>query len=482
MSADTISRRVDRGVAWVGLATSFVAVFDLAALALLLHIWVSEEEFGLVSVVATMFGALQLIGEGGLPAAVIQREDADEDRLSTVYWFGLGLGALGYATIWLVAPLIADTYDRPILAPLFRVFGLILVLRPLYTTQQAVLRRSLRFKELAVVRIVANTLEFGVKVGTAAGGLGLWAFALGALARELTYAIGVPLQLGWRPRFVFRARSIAADLRFGIRANGGELLFQIYSNLDYQVVAYAFGPAALGIYRAAYELVLEPVRFLSGIVTVVAFPAFSRMRADRAELIEQLIAFVRQNLMVVLPLVGVILIAAEDALTVFLGAKYAVAADAARILAIVGILRALSHLGPPLLDGLGRPDLTLRYQAIAAFVLSSSFVACGRFGSSIDDMALAWVVGYPIAFVALGVLVLDQLALPVGAFFKRIWRLGALVGIACAVGFAAHLAAEGLGPAVRLGIATASVLAVGGVLLARFEGLSPLAISRRLRG
>ena len=65
-----------------------------------------------------------------------------------------------------------------------------------------------------------------------------------------------------------------------------------------------------------------------------------------------MLAFVRQNLLVVLPFVAIVAISAEDMLVAFVGAPYAVAADAARILALVAILHALSHLGPPLLEGL----------------------------------------------------------------------------------------------------------------------------------
>jgi len=91
-----IKKRIDRGVAWTGVAASTIALLDLVALALILRFWVSKEDFGLVSAVVTVFGALQLLGEMGLPAAIIQRDDDDPDRLSTLYWLGLIFGAALY--------------------------------------------------------------------------------------------------------------------------------------------------------------------------------------------------------------------------------------------------------------------------------------------------------------------------------------------------------------------------------------------------
>jgi len=477
-----LKRKIARGIAWVGLASSLVAVFDLVALALILNFWVSAEEFGTVSVVVTGFGALQLAAELGLPAAIVGREDPDDDRLSTIFWIGILAGLAEYALVFLAAPFIARAYGEPIIGSLFRTVGLVLLIRPLYTAHQALLRRSLRFQELSAVRMAANTCELFAKLGSAIAGAGVWCFALGPIARELTYAIGVPLRARWRPRRVLRPRLIKPDLRFGTRSTGGELLFQLYSNLDYQVVAYAFGTTSVGLYRAAKELVLEPVRFVSNVVTVVAFPTFARLRGNREAAIEQYVAFTRQNLAVVLALLSIVVVAAEDVLGVMLGAPYAAAADAARILAIVGVFRALSHLGPPLLDGLGRPDLSLRYHLTATAVLSAGFIAATHVGDGFFAVSVAWAVGYPVAFAALSAMVFAQLQLSPLAYLRRVARLVLCLVAAAAAGFAAHQLVGDLRAGARLAIAAGAVLGTGLTLLGVYEGFSPRAIARSLRG
>ncbi len=481
MTDPDFKRSIARGIAWVGLASSLVALFDLIALALILNFWVSAHEFGAVSVVVTAFGALQLAAELGLPAAIVGREDPDEDRLSTIYWIGILAGLAQYALVFLAAPFIARAHGEAIVAPLFRGAGLVLLIRPLYTTQQALLRRSLRFPELSAVRMAANTIELVTKIGSALAGAGVWCFAIGPIARELAYAIGIPLRARWRPRRVLRPRLVKPDLRFGMRSTGGELIFQLYSNLDYQVVAYAFGTASVGIYRAAKELVLEPVRFVSNVVTVVAFPTFARLRDNRAAVVEQYVAFTRQNLAVVLALLSIVLVAAEDVLGVVLGAEYAAAADAARILAIVGVFRALSHLGPPLLDGIGRPDLSLRYHLTAAVVLAAAFIGATHLGESFFAVSVAWAVAYPIAFAVLSAMVFGQLELGVLAYLRRVGRLVLCLVVGAAAGFAVHHLAADLRAGARLIASVSTTLAIGLTLLGIYEGFSPRAILRSLR-
>ncbi len=472
-------------MAWVGLAASLVALFDVVALALILNYWITAKEFGDISVVATRFGALQLAAELGLPAALVGRADGgplEQDRLSTIFWLGLLAGLAQYALVWVAGPLIARAHGEPIVGTLFRVVGLVLIIRPLYTTHQALMKRGLQFRELSTIRMVASTTELVVKLGGAIAGAGVWCFALGPIAREIAYAIGVPLRARWRPRRVLRPRLVGPDLRFGMRSTGGELLLQLYGNLDYQIVAYAFGTTSVGLYRAAKELVLEPVRFVSGVVTAVAFPTFARLRGNRGAVIEQYVAFTRQNVVVVLALLSVVVVAAEDVLGVLLGAQYAAAADAARLLAIVGVFRALSHLGPPLLDGLGRPDLSLHYHATATVVLSALFVGATHVGEGFFAISVAWAIGYPIAFAVLSWMVLSQLGRGVGAYLRRVGRLVlSLVAAAGAAAVVHHLAGD-LRAGLRLAIAAGTVIGLGLALLALFDGFSPRAIVRSLRG
>jgi O-antigen/teichoic acid export membrane protein len=467
----SIERSVAKGVAWVSVAAAIVAALDLVTIALILKFWTTATEFGIVSIALTMFGALQLAGEAGLPAALVQRGTEDDDRVSTIYWLGLLTGGGLYALIFLAAPSIARLYDQPTLVDVFRIAGLLLVIRPFYTTHSALLRRQLRFRELSIVRIIANLAEAVTKLVTAATGAGALAFVFGPIVREICYAVGIPLTARWRPKLRFRLTLVRADYRFGLRATGGELLFQMYSNIDYQVVAHAFGAQALGIYRAAYELVLEPVRFASGVVTVVAFPAFARLRDTAGELAEQFVSFTRQNLTFVLVLVGVIVVSAADLLMLAFGPTYVAAVDAARILAIVAVLRALSHLGPPLFDGVGRPDLTLRYQATAATLVTAALIAGGVFGSSYLAVAVAWAVAYPIAFGLLLWMVLRQIRMDGRTFFRRLAPLVAKIIAATACGGVTHLILIDSTVLLRLAATSTTIVGLAFLLLRSGRGM-----------
>jgi O-antigen/teichoic acid export membrane protein len=83
---------------------------------------------------------------------------------------------------------------------------------------------------------------------------------------------------------VLRRRGAWDYASFGAKTAGSQILFYFYTNIDYPIVGYYFGDAALGIYRLAYEVVLEPVRVISAVVVDIAFPTFSKLRHSRDKL------------------------------------------------------------------------------------------------------------------------------------------------------------------------------------------------------
>ncbi len=483
VEVEEVKSTVGKRMAWVGVASSAVAVLDILALVLILKFWVSAELYGIATVVVTLFGALELAAELGLSAAIIQRPEHTNEQLSTLFWLNILLGLIFYAGVFALAPIFAELHHQAIIEDLFKVFGINLVLRAGYAVHHAKLKRELRFREISLVRIVANLADFVAKVGFAATGFGVWCFVVGHLARSLVFCVGFMSVQRWRPAFVFQPRAAKDDVIFGARSGLGELLFQLYSNLDYQVVNIFFGSAAVGLYRAAYELVLEPIRFVSGVVVAVAFPAFSKVKHDLGAVMDLFVTFTKQNLIVVFSLVAIILVSSEDLLEIIFREQYRSAANAARLLACVGLLRALSHIGPPLLDGLGRPDLSARYQTVAALVLSYAFFGFAyAFGDEMGyrSVALAWALAYPIAFAMLMIMVFRLSGMKPLDYLRRVIRIPLAIAIAGVVALGVHLVLGEVRAPLRLAAVLSSFLAVEYVSLPLVAGI-PIGRKRAIK-
>ena len=80
-----MSTNVNRGLAWIGVASSLVGVLDLLAILVILNFWISAEEYGIATKCIWIFPILDQATDLGLSAAVIQRDDhSDAEDLDGV--------------------------------------------------------------------------------------------------------------------------------------------------------------------------------------------------------------------------------------------------------------------------------------------------------------------------------------------------------------------------------------------------------------
>ncbi len=456
-----------------------VAHFLIAAL------WISPEELGVAVYAISLFPVLDLATDLGLGAAIVQSDEHSESKLSTLFWlnvvmslFLFGLLALG------IGPLLVWLYDRPILASLMMAYGGKLIWQNVYYLPHALLKRELRFKEISVIRMFANCAEFIGKVTVAALGFGVWCYVAGPLCRVIVTGVGVQICYPWRPRFILRLREAWDWVVFGLKASAYKILFYLYTNVDYHVVGYFFGEHASGLYYNAYLIVLEPCRFISGVVENIAFPVFSRLKNDAKALSEQFLSLTRMNLVVILGFLGIVFVSASDLLLVALGEEWAPAAPAVQVLCAVGVLRALSFVIPPLLDGTGHPGQSLIYTVVASIVLPSMFVL----GAVIlgDDLgylsvAVAWAVGYPIAFIVLLVMGLGVIEATMSVYLRRVMGIFFAAVLACGTAALVQYLGASWPAGVRLAGATFAFVAVFGTFLAVLEGITPRFVTGALR-
>lgn len=493
-----IRAKVNRGIAWIGTASSAVAVLDIVAWVLILRYWISPTELGIAQLAIAIFPVLDLATDAGITAAVIQRDDHTEERVSTIFYLNAFLSVVAAAVVAFgVGPLLAWIYAQPVLVGLLAAYAAKLLWQNVYLIPSAMMQRELRFRELSIVRMFANLAEFGGKVGFAAAGFGVWCFVLGPLCRVFVTGLGVQICNPWRPRLVFRMRSALDWFLFGIKASGHKIVFHLYTNVDYFVVGYFFGVTANGFYATATKLVLEPAIWMSSVVTAIAFPAFARLKLLRDRLVDQLVAFTRLNLVIMLGFGGLILITAEDLLG-FIHPEWAQAAPAARILVVVVLLRAQGLVLPPLLDGIGRPGLSLLYQLVAAVIMPAAFVLCAvllgnpfvpLFGPGepgvLDlgylSVAVGWAIGYPIAFGVLAYIVLRLLEVRAVDFLRRVWRIVLWAGLATVGGLTVAAVVGEQTAGVRVLAAAAAYVALFLSFLARMEKMSPRRIAASMR-
>jgi O-antigen/teichoic acid export membrane protein len=478
-----MSTNVNRGLAWLGFASTAVGLLDLAALLIILNTWISGDEYGIATLALWLFPVLDQIGDLGMSAALIQREDHTEERVSTVFWVNVFLSFALLAVLGGVAPLLSSIFGHAIVGYMVLAYGLKLVIQNGCIIPIAMLKRELRFKEMAVIKIIANLAEFFAKVGFAWAGFGIWAFVLGPLARTLVYVIATQTRWPYRPRWLFNLSEAREYIAFGLRTSGSQILFYFYTNIDYPIVGFFFGKAALGLYKIAYEVVLEPVRIISNVVVDAAFPTFARLRHSKDLLVERFVSLTKLNLITVMSYAAIVLVAAPEVLEL-LFPKLTAASDAVRILSLVAVPRAVGYVMPPLLDGIGRPQRTLTYMTCAAITMPLMYwLGANVLGDELgfESVAVAWAVGYPIAFTVLAYMATHTIGWSALKYLRAVSGVALCITAAGGVAALVRYGLSGQTAAIKLLGTAGTVILTSGFLLAYTQGLSLRSALRSMR-
>src|SRR6185436_19858147 len=127
-----------------------------------------------MAMVAIVIGFVQLYVDLGISAAIIYRQDATADELSSLYWLNIVTGLIAIGLIWAATPLVVAFYGEPRLAPLLRVVSLLFLLEPWVSQFDIMLQRELRFNVLARQEVVNTIVGTAVAITAGASGQGAW--------------------------------------------------------------------------------------------------------------------------------------------------------------------------------------------------------------------------------------------------------------------------------------------------------------------
>ncbi len=367
------------GESWSLRGVSLIVFLILARL-------VEPAAFGLVALAAVYVTTVQALSDQGLATALIQRETLEAAHKDSAFWANLAVGAtLGLATLALAEPA-ARFYNEPRLAPILRWYALWPLLGSLSVVQQALLRRALRFRELAL-RQLAGAIAGGlVGIAMAYAGMGVWALVAQQLVNQGVALIVLWSIAEWRPRFAFSYPHFTHLFGFGFNVLAANVVRAIGFQADRLVLGYFLGATELGYYSVAQRLLSIVTDFVAGSAERIVVPLFSRIQGERERVNRGLMTAQRILALVTIPAFVGLAATAPVLMPVVLGAKWQASVLATQILAAASLGFCLSFFFGHVLTALGRPGLRLGIvtaQAISQAVLSLIGVRFGMAGIAV---------------------------------------------------------------------------------------------------
>jgi O-antigen/teichoic acid export membrane protein len=388
-SRPTFRGRVFRGLLWKVTAQVF-GQGSSAVVAVILARLLHPRDYGLAAMVLVFAALVPIFSDLALGAALVQRRDVTEDDRSTVFWVSAAVGLLftiaGIGCSWLVA----DFYGEPAVQPLFAGLSVTFVLSSLGTTQSALFQRRMDFRALELRVMGGQAVGAAVGVVAALRGYGPWAIIGQQIATATVSTLLLWLLCDWKPSFRFSKQSLRDLGGFGGNVLGTRIFFYLNRNGDNLLIGRFLGPASLGAYALAYNVMLSPLSRLAWPIQEVLFPAFARIQEDVDKMRTVWLRVNRVVGALTIPAMAGLAIIASDLVHVVLGQKWHTAVPIIQVLAWVGLLQSLQSLNSSILQARDRTRTLLRYSIIALAASLVGFVAGLHWG------VVGVAVGYAI--------------------------------------------------------------------------------------
>lgn len=398
--------RTLRAVSWS--AVQSVASLLTTTLALIvLSRLLDPAAFGLIALAAVFLAFVQIFVEQGLTDALVQRDRLDPEHLDAAFWSSLGAGVLLAGASALAAPLVARLFHEPALAPVVRWLSLGLVFPALSGVQQALLRRRLEFRTLAVRTTAAAVVGAVAAVVAAVRGMGVYSLVVQTLVTGVVGTVVLWAVAEWRPSLRFSLPHFRELFGFGASVLGTNLLTFVGRNADDLLIGYFLGPVPLGYYSVAYRLVRTAASLLRNVTNSAALPAFARVQNEPERIRAAFYQGAHYTSVLAFPaFAGMSLLAPELVRAVF-GPQWGPSAPVMRVLALVGILHTVFAFNTSVMLALGKASWRFWLTFLKAVMDVAAFAVALRWG----------IVGVAGAFVLSGYLFLP---LPVYAVHRLV--------------------------------------------------------------
>ena len=388
-----LQKRVARGLTWTFVDTWGSQLIQLAIFAILANL-LTTVDFGLVALATVFIAFAQLFVDQGLGDALIQRTSVTRLQIDTAFWVAVVTGGAMTVLGVLLAVPISILTNEPELAPILTVLSFNFVIVALSSVQLALLRRDMRFRSLALRRLVAVAVGGIIGVGAAVFlNFGAWSL----VAQQISYGIvsvGMLWTVSpWRPGFQWSRSDFRELFSFGIRIVGSDVLNFVSRNSDNLLVGTVLGVGPLGLYAVGYRILDTTQTLLVNASRKLAFPVFSRIQHDRERTQRAYGRVNRAISVVILPgYIGLSIVAQEAIVTLF-GGKWFASGPVAATLYLIGPVLTLQVFSGALLNAAGHPNITFRFRLITTIVHVVGFVIAVVLFKDIVAVAAAFVIG-----------------------------------------------------------------------------------------
>lgn len=348
----------------------------------------SPSDYGTVAIITVFVNLANVIIDGGLNTALIQKKDTDSLDYSTIFFSSILLSIVLYALLYVTSPWIAEFYDTPELADMIRILGVILVFEAVNSIQRAYVSKMMLFRRLFYSSFFALLVSGSLGIYLALNGYGVWALISQQMTCVLVTTIIMWFTIKWRPILAFSFERFKKLFDYGWKIFGLNFITTLYLNIRSLIIGKFYSPADLAFFERGHTLSGMVVQNINTSLQTILFPVLSNSQNDKVRIKFLVRKSTGMTCLLIFPaLIGLISIA-KPLVVLILTEKWLPAVAYIQIYSIAYMLFPVQVANMEAIKAMGYSGMSLKLEIIKKVVETTILIVSVFMGVT----AIAWGV------------------------------------------------------------------------------------------
>ncbi len=319
-------------------------------------------EYGEIALIMVFINTANVIIDGGLSTALIQKKEANKTDFSTIFYATVIVSLVIYAILFLSAPAIASFFRQPSLDHVIKVVGICLFAYAFNSIQRAYISKHMLFKNLFLSSLSSTIVAGIIGIVLAYRGYGKWALVWHYIASSYIMALVMFVTVKWRPDFSFSFTSFKALFDYGWKIFLSNIMVSLFVNIRSLIIGKFYTPAYLAYFERGKQMPALIMENINASTQTVLFPVFSANQDNLQQVRNMVSRSIKTSSLVIFPLLVGLFVTAKPLVITMLTEKWLATVPFIQIFCIAYLLMPLQIANLEALKAIGRSDVILRLE------------------------------------------------------------------------------------------------------------------------
>ncbi|WP_302029662.1 lipopolysaccharide biosynthesis protein [Bacteroides caecimuris] len=328
----------------------------------------TPDHYGAIALIMIFINVCNVIIDGGLNTALIQKKQADDLDFSTILYSSLLISALLYCILFFAAPYIAEFYAVPILSKVIRIIGINLIFYALNSVQRAYVSKHMMFNVLFYSSFIAVLLSGLIGILLAYNGAGIWALVAQNMSCVIITSIVMWFTIKWRPSLMFSIDRFWGLFRYGWKILMANFITVMFVEVRKLCIGKIYSTSNLAYYEKGEQFPSLVMNNIFTSIQTILLPTFSEYQEDKAKIKSMMRRATKMSCFVIYPLMVGMIVTAGPLVHMLLGDKWSGAVPFIQIMCVANFFRPITISNWEAIKALGYSDITLKLEVLKKII------------------------------------------------------------------------------------------------------------------